>query len=682
MFGSKKSNSAETISEGWLRGLFRSRRGKEDAATVSVEEVRNRMFLHLRPDGWLWILRNAEGQTLRSERDRVPQEIINLGPEAVFRAVAAAIGQEPELLRGLQDAVILLEDPGILYSDGKGDLVRYQGAPALRDVGAQLLSVKRATFGQQILEGDGDGLPILAFADAAALSRYLGCLEGLAPLVTSIVPLGALLLQKAAAIATGEGTGCAVHLSHLHTYVALANTALGIAVVRILPVGVATLVAALAEANGITQTEARDMLAERDLLSALPVEQVASIHDGLSFGVAERALVPPVARLLADLRDTFTYFDEQRMGGKTRRINVLHPAGDLRGFPELVRRILGSEVQFAEEGPLEAMTVMPLDGLANLFTGAEGSLVTVGKVAYSYGKDRLVPVHAPMQDTARQKSRFGSSSGGRSQTSAERRLAAQKRLGGRGRTQDSTGKPAGLFAIFHRKLSLNPKLAAITSEQRQEWAGQALFAMMMGAVIYYGWTLYEDLDIGHSIAVNQAGTFSTKNVELRKDVGFGGGDMDRAVADKVLWTEKFLTLGRHTSETIWLTDVFLADQERQIGNLKISDKKMVMEGAVLPASDGHVLEIAKFIRNLLEDKEGFMSDFREITFDGAHVDTSESEQIVKFRVEAIYDANKRISRVVNTNATNEDLNPMQKLQNNVNTHNRAAERAITGKVTD
>jgi hypothetical protein len=104
----------------------------------------------------------------------------------------------------------------------------------------------------------------------------------------------------------------------------------------------------------------------------------------------------------------------------------------------------------------------------------------------------------------------------------------------------------------------------------------------------------------------------------------------------VLWTEKFLALGCYASEALWLTSVYLSKDSKEKDLIQV--KKLVIEGSVLPSYDGHLLEIASFIRRLEEDSRNlFMADFKTITFEGANVDFDDIEEVVKFTIKAWYD---------------------------------------------
>jgi len=102
----------------------------------------------------------------------------------------------------------------------------------------------------------------------------------------------------------------------------------------------------------------------------------------------------------------------------------------------------------------------------------------------------------------------------------------------------------------------------------------------------------------------------------------------------------------------------------------------VIQGAVLPSTDGHILQIAQFVERLEEDKQGFMDDFREIVFDGAYLDRGESDAVVRFTIEARYDAKKR--QAVASSAPSTAGSTLGDTTKKVEERNKAQEQAIGG----
>ena len=145
--------------------------------------------------------------------------------------------------------------------------------------------------------------------------------------------------------------------------------------------------------------------------------------------------------------------------------------------------------------------------------------------------------------------------------------------------------------------------------------------------------------------------------------------------DKVLWTEKFLALAENMNETMWLTDVYLEVSKRTIGNSEIEEKKLVIQGAVLPSTDGHILQIAEFIERLEQDHAGFMNYFREILFEGAFLDREEADPVIRFAIEARYDATKRLNANISS-SNGRTATSIGEVQETIRSRNKAQEEIL------
>lgn len=190
------------------KGLFRSSKPKQKtqevvSSTVQVGEGHNHLWLMLHGGGWEWIVQDANGVTLTSGRAEASSQSTGETNEAIFKAATRDLSHEKDIAKDLRDIVLLIEDPGIVSLDGKNTLVHQQSERTLRDVGGQLLGVKKAAFGRQVLGHDSDTATVYTFGDAEQLSRRLGNLDILAPAVTALVPLGNVLLHHAATHAGG-----------------------------------------------------------------------------------------------------------------------------------------------------------------------------------------------------------------------------------------------------------------------------------------------------------------------------------------------------------------------------------------------------------------------------------------------------------------------------------------------
>ena len=316
--GQKPALDVRKEKKGFFRGgKLKQKTEDTGAVKVVVWEGNNHLWLMLHGGGWEWIVRDANGMTLVSGREAAPSHVMGETREAMFKAAARDLAHEKDIAKDLRNIVLLIEDSSVVSLDGKNALVHQQGERTLREVGGQLLGVKKAAFGQQILGHDSDTATVYTFADAEQLSRRLGSLDVLAPVVTARILLGNVLLHHAATHAGGGGAGCTILFSNTHCHVAVADPAHGVTAVRSIPVGMTTLVDAVAAANGLPAHEARDLLVTRDLLSSWSIEQDGG--EDFSLSVSERALMTPLLRLVGNLRKTFSHFVEQRMGGRRGR---------------------------------------------------------------------------------------------------------------------------------------------------------------------------------------------------------------------------------------------------------------------------------------------------------------------------------------------------------------------------
>ena len=187
-------------------------------------------------------------------------------------------------------------------------------------------------------------------------------------------------------------------------------------------------------------------------------------------------------------------------------------------------------------------------------------------------------------------------------------------------------------------------------KQNNERAGFALLALFALVFLYGGYNTFivPKINQFNGLTNTYIGTLQ-QNAALRtkKNQALTGSIVKRPAQsrqDKVLWTEKFLALGCYATKAIWLTDVFLSTASTSADGKPQKMQKLTIKGAVLPSTDGHLLQISDYIRRLEEDKRGlFMDDFKRITFEGATIDYEDVEEIIRFTIEGWYDKNKRKS---------------------------------------
>lgn len=590
--------------------------------------------------------------------------------ESGIRLAAQKLGRRR--LSEIREIRILYDDPAVLYSDSRDHALRSGSPGAIREHGARLLDVAACTYGERHLQqtphdldhlGDKDMEfasgekpqdKVHAFADVASVRNVLSQLDAGALKVTTLTPVGDLLLNQA--LNLSPGANAVLYVAEFNSYFALANPQYGIAFVRVLPVGMKSLVMAIAEANSISTKEVEDALADRDFISGVQIGLNDGGEDVIAQSPYERTLAPLLTNFMSELSTTVEFFEKHRGGGRVPAIAIYGSLDRIQGLKALISNNLEIPVNFQSSTMIEMFRQCQPQSLINLLNGADGSLLTVGRMEYSFSKDRFIST----EELARQTISIKQSNASREQPSRVAALRAGRGANslarGRGairkrQTKEIRGPVAELWAkLTSRETQQVAKRwgqreVATTSKPRNDRQYLMLLGVLVFAVFYVAWMRFDDLAIRHERRVSEFAKLVFDNQRLRDQIarlGIKGLPDQIAVADKVLWSDKFLSLARNLDKAMWLTDVYLSDESRQIGNQTVLSKKLTLEGAVLPSVHGHILKISEYIDRLLKDETYFMGDFREISFEGAHVDASEENHVVRFTIAAWYDENKRV----------------------------------------
>ena len=138
-----------------------------------------------------------------------------------------------------------------------------------------------------------------------------------------------------------------------------------------------------------------------------------------------------------------------------------------------------------------------------------------------------------------------------------------------------------------------------------------------------------------------------------------------------------LAIAKHMDDKMWISDVYLVNESTVYNSQSVSARKLTIEGAVLPSTTGHILEIARYISLLTEDKL-FIRDFSLITLVGAAIDTLEAAHVVKFTLGAWYDKTK----VKKLEEKEDSGGPTAKLKKKVNRRTNELERVRDGGSLD
>jgi hypothetical protein len=87
--------------------------------------------------------------------------------------------------------------------------------------------------------------------------------------------------------------------------------------------------------------------------------------------------------------------------------------------------------------------------------------------------------------------------------------------------------------------------------------------------------------------------------------------------NKILWTEKFITLSRNMPDAIWFSSIRLENLKKEIEGKKITSSRVILDGRCLPSSEGHIHTIATYMENLMNADSNFKKDFIDVSFGGA-----------------------------------------------------------------
>lgn len=600
------------------------------------------MFLHCTETGWRWRIVNPQDEGPPIEKAATHSLTLHNNEtwiDAAFRQAGESFGQAESTL--VERIHILTDDPAIHYCDTRGKIFKTatRNSPVvLRTYGAQQLNSRKVTFGFADFGHTAAGVReagVVAFADASRAGGCLSRLDKLSTRVAALVPVADLIARRAEEL--GEGPYGALYVGGHTTHVLAGDPAHGIIVHRVFPVGSITLVEKMAEGSGIAVEEAARSMAARDILAEVKLVDLSGTNADISRSTSDRILGPMLRQLVQDILETFDYFQCQCISRTPQQIEIF---GDFQ-------QVAGLEGFLANALPFELVRSVELFDLFCRQAGRRrlnvleqpGSDLQIGHVPHGFRDQRLVPLsqitaeHSKAEPATARRRQSGGARGGQI---ARRGPGQAAGSGGRSRLTDliarlSGGRDPGP--------ATEPLEEASPAKDRQYFM---LFGLLAGLLLLVAWQKYDRQAI---LAATEGSNLVKKieeNSRLHQTVGEGGRGSARQSSDKVLWTEKFLAIGRHLNEHMWLTDVYLTTERRQVKGAEVLSKKLVLEGAVLPSTEGHIKEIAGFIRRLQDDGSQFMSDFREIKFHGSALDQAESDPIIRFSIDAWYDENKRL----------------------------------------
>ena len=688
--------------------MFFRRKKPEAQAEDSTRESKT-LYLHIAENGWNARVTGPDGASIGDDEFENVSDPKAEGSDRTEIIIKDAVRHfSKRRLRDVGSIHMLLDEQDVLVIDGKEQSSKAPNPMILRELGSRKLNVEQTTYGTRKFglsgrrEGkssgwanwdvdakDGDKGEVFAFLESAKLENYLSQLDVAALKLASVVPVVDVLLRRIEALP--QVASACIYMADHNTYLAMGFPDMGMASIRTIPIGIHSFVDAVAKAQSVSAKVALSALSNRDYISSIDFSAQNSTDENLTSSVYDRALAPLLSKFFGEINSTLEYYSEHRAAGPISCVEIIGALDRVKGIRELFEANIHGAVTFPAEGLLEKFVSHVTQGAANLLSGSDGSLLSVGRTRYSYSENKFVETEVLAQQRAEieteksskvpegRVSRFRGNKGGRSGSkvksgsknkdkSIKSKGAAPKKEGFLSRAR-GVGKSAKVGDV--RQQGAMDKTA-----RKQDRAGVMLVLLSAFGILYFAWTKFESVSIEHLVSVSALQKAIDAGAVNRQEAGKKGTVQSSIlpVADKVLWSEKFLSLSKNMDRKMWFTDVYLSDEQRDVGGENILSKKLVLEGAVLPSTDGHIKRIANFIERLLEDEEFFMNDFRDITFEGAERDLSESDDVVRFTLDAWYDENKRINLPPGGGAGK--LMGIDQMQSNVDKRTEALDKVV------
>ncbi len=664
----------------------RAKKSKDKGHGHHGDDHWKQAFLHVSDYGW---------ESAVVDPDRLDEPMLRGGNDstmlehssfehigAAFDGVFTLAGEDLKGREGqnINELHILLDDPQIIYNDMNQDLFASAGAAVLLDIGRQQLHCRAVTLGiapfgrpGQVERAHG----VISFIDVSRLGNYLTRLNKLAIKVKSVTPLADMLIRRAA---LQNEPYAGISVGSLCSHLVIANPQCGSVIYRCLQFGTASIIRLLAKGSAISMAEAAAVLVESDMLSDLTLVMPTDEVEIMMMSPADRLLGDAVRKFLEEITNSFNFFETQRGAGRPVELEIFGEVGVIRGLDRLFNR-LGESVRLADVTLFDTFRSLPADQRMNLLSDA-GAQMKIGNSFFSFYRQGLLPAEQVQKEIT-------TIEDGRRQVAEKRKAArtaekeAKKSRGpgkhGRASSPSLIAQISALVAKIRRKKGeSDDEVYQGTPDSKSDLLGFAGVAGLCVVIAFVIYDKYTDLTI--QVAGQGSSFYSTElqvntlRSEVEKTMVRSTANAD---SDKVLWTEKILALSRAMTNEMWLTDLYLKNDTKTSERSTFTSKRLVLEGAVLPSTDGHLLQIGDYIQRLEADTANFMSDFREVIFQGMSLDMSESDQVVRFVIEAVYDEAKgREIRVNKPAQPTADISQTRKL---IDKRNQSMDKYVPGQ---
>ena len=615
----------------------------------------NQLYLYVSDCGWRAHCVNPEGVAIGEPLGEdlvLPLKGQSASINNIITQALDKIGKRT--LGSVELMTVVLDDPNVVFVEDSVETEMFSASnvAVIRKFGCEYLGVEDVSYGYAHLdlethnERSEASKPSLAstskggvysFIEVDRLRGYLAAFGDLAPKIVVITPAAHAAILGS--VSQKNEHQCHIFISSYSTVIAAFDLKGPVAVIRSIPIGILSISNALSDSQGLTVDLALSELQRRDCIAPVFLREMGDGSTEVP-NQFERVLGPVVRHLGDEIENTLSYFRDQR-GGSGQAVSnlVVHGAAHrIQGLTGWLSNRLLIPVNNTDIDCLKGvMNVRPRDNFINLLVGAHGPLFKLGKVDWTWDKNRS---RTSLQETeATQENRTNESKNSTDKKPARRGRGKDSRKG-----QKNTAKRGSRGGASKQggDTFFGLRLGPSKSGEDDDRLGFGLLALCVAGIMYFGYTQYiqPKLDLRKSVAISFTNLLA-KNAGLRREIERRSSashlSADIGVSDKVLWTEKFLALGCYASEALWLTSVYLSKDSKEKDLIQV--KKLVIEGSVLPSYDGHLLEIASFIRRLEEDSRNlFMADFKTITFEGANVDFDDIEEVVKFTIKAWYDS--------------------------------------------
>ncbi|MGN7610453.1 hypothetical protein ACQZV8_00020 [Magnetococcales bacterium HHB-1] len=591
------------------------------------QKEKKQLIIQLSPVGWKsWLRNTATAKELNTEQGDFdkPAENDHLQWEQMVQSAARKLKAD---LAEADKVSLILDDNSIQYSDNKPPLIQEHNETEVRKYGLRLLNQKSTddvVFGQMPFatpEGESRTSNLLyAFATQHQIKAQKSIWG---PQTEAIIPFPTLLMQKSAANPTQ--TYAAFILGGYSSSVLLINHKLGALLVRTIPSGLFSILKAVAEETKTNIKEAKKAIIGK----RLQLDKIVPIPPGdhappniVHLNDLEIALCRELTTLQQGIKESWSFFSHQRGIPSPEQFEIFGPHDQLQGLIPWLSEHAGITIT---EDKIDILHALSTDQIpCNLFS-PEIKLAQAGHIESS-------------NPLAKRRNQMPGA--GRRRRGGKRGAVKKNR-----RRNAADEKKEGFFSKLFAE-SEGTKTAE-SGEPTSDRNYFFMFGFFVFALLYWAYEEYALVEQKYSNNANALiasrtmnDTFHKANQVQAKPVVILDETMTR-----VLWTEKFLALSQLIDEHIWLTDVSLESENRNIGGTQVLSKKLVVKGSVLPSTKGHIETIAKFLQRIVKDKKRFMADFREeLTFPGAVLDENDEtgHDLVHFTFEAWYDKNKRI----------------------------------------